>query len=83
MSGSGHRDIADSWVQRGPNREPDARQLEEALGEDTLDQLGKQTGLSREDLLSRLRAVLPTAVDKMTPEGRLPTESEVNAWAQR
>jgi uncharacterized protein YidB (DUF937 family) len=83
MAGKGHRDIADTWVQRGPNREPDTRQLEEALGTDTLETLAKQTGLSREELLSRLQKVLPTAVDKMTPEGRLPTESEVSAWAQR
>jgi uncharacterized protein YidB (DUF937 family) len=33
----------------------------------------KQTGLSRDELLKRLSQVLPEAVDKMTPEGRLPT----------
>ena len=83
MSGKGHQRVADSWVQRGPNQEPDARQLEEALGGDTLEKLSQQTGLSREEILSRLQAVLPTAVDKMTPEGRLPTEAEVSAWTQR
>jgi uncharacterized protein YidB (DUF937 family) len=83
MAGRGHRDAADSWVQTGPNRELDSGQLEEALGPDTMEALGKQTGLSREELLSRLQKVLPTAVDKMTPEGRLPTEAEVNSWAQR
>jgi uncharacterized protein YidB (DUF937 family) len=81
MSGKGHGDVANSWVQRGPNRDLDRSQLEEALGTDTLETLGQQTGLSREDLLSRLQQVLPTAVDKMTPEGRLPTDSEVSGWA--
>ena len=80
MAGRGHRDAADSWVQRGPNRELNAAQLEDALGPDTLEALGKHTGLSRGELLSRLQKVLPTAVDKMTPEGRLPTEAEVNSW---
>jgi len=83
MAGRGQRDVADSWVKTGPNRELDTHQLEEALGADTLQTLGQQTGLSREELLSRLKAVLPTAVDKMTPEGRLPTEAEAGAWAQR
>lgn len=83
MAGRGQRDVADSWVKSGPNRELNTRQLEEALGDDTLQNLIQQTGLSREELLSRLQAILPTAVDKMTPEGRLPTESEVSAWAQR
>jgi uncharacterized protein YidB (DUF937 family) len=83
MAGRGHRDAADSWVQSGPNRELDTSQLEDALGPDTMEALCRQTGLSREELLSRLQKVLPTAVDKMTPEGRLPTEAEVGNWAQR
>ena len=83
ISGRGHADAAKSWVQTGPNRQLDSSQLEEALGADTMETLAQQTGLSREELLSRLKAVLPTAVDKMTPEGRLPTEAEAGAWAQR
>ena len=83
MAGRGQRDVADSWVKTGPNRELDTHKLEEALGADTLEALSKQTGLSREELLSRLQQVLPTAVDKMTPEGRLPTEAEVSSWSQR
>jgi uncharacterized protein YidB (DUF937 family) len=43
-----------------------------------LDTLSKQTGLSREDLLSRLCRELPDAVDKYTPQGRLPTETELS-----
>jgi uncharacterized protein YidB (DUF937 family) len=83
MAGRGQREVADSWVKTGPNRELDKPKLEEALGADTMEALSKQTGLSRDELLSRLQAVLPTAVDKMTPEGRLPSETEVSAWAQR
>jgi len=82
IGGKGHGSVADSWVQRGPNTELGKSQLEQALGADTLETLGKQTGLSREELLSRLQQVLPTAVDQMTPEGRLPTEAEVSAWSQ-
>ena len=43
---------------------------------DVLNTLSQQTGLSREELLSRLTRELPAAVDKFTPEGRLPTEDE-------
>ena len=42
-----------------------------------LDTLSKQTGLSREELVSRLCRELPDAVDKYTPQGRLPTEAEL------
>lgn len=46
------------------------------VGPDVLNQLSQQTGLSREELLTRLTRELPTAVDKLTPEGWLPTEDE-------
>jgi uncharacterized protein YidB (DUF937 family) len=38
--------------------------------------LARQTGLSRDELLARLSRVLPDAVDKYTPQGRLPTEAD-------
>ena len=82
FSRGGSRAAADSWVQTGPNQEVSTSELEQALDDDTLVALTQQTRLSREELLSRLKAVLPTAVDKMTPEGRLPTDLEVAGWAK-
>jgi uncharacterized protein YidB (DUF937 family) len=73
FTGTGHDREARSWVETGPNQQIAATDLEDALGADTIDALVSQTGLSREELLSRLQAVLPSAVDKLTPEGRLPT----------
>jgi uncharacterized protein YidB (DUF937 family) len=81
FTGAGRGDKAKSWVESGPNSAVTSRDLEETLGADTLAQLSKRTGLSRDELLSRLEAVLPEAVDKMTPEGRLPSESDVARWA--
>ena len=80
ITGNGHGDVANSWVQAGPNKELETTQLEEALGGDTIDQLTAKTGLSRDELLARLKTVLPTAVDKLTPQGRLPTEAETAQW---
>ena len=60
----------------GPNQQLAPDQLEQAIGPDVLNTLSQQTGLSREELLSRLTRELPAAVDKFTPEGRLPTEDE-------
>ena len=73
---NGHGEAAESWVQPGPNRALGTDQLEQAIGPDTLSTLEQRTGLSREELLSRLARDLPAAVDKFTPEGRLPTEDE-------
>ena len=69
---SGLGDTAASWVGAGANAPISEAQMEKALGPDLVDGLLQQTGLSREDLLSRLSKVLPEAVDKLTPEGKLP-----------
>ncbi len=70
---SGQGDTVDSWVATGPNKQIAPAQVEQAIGPDVLDTLSKQTGLSREEILARLSRELPNAVDKYTPEGRLPT----------
>jgi len=75
---SGHGQAADSWVKPGPNQQLAPDQLEQAIGPDVLNTLSQRTGLSREELLSRLTRELPAAVDKFTPDGRLPTEEEAS-----
>ena len=69
---SGQAATADLWVGSGPNQQIAPPQLEQVIGPDVLDTLSKQTGLSREELLARLSRELPDAVDKYTPQGRLP-----------
>ena len=66
-------DVADSWIGKGTNKPVSDTQVGDTLGSDLIDQLVKQTGLSRDDLLARLAKVLPEAVDNMTPEGKLPS----------
>lgn len=63
---------ADSWVGTGSNEPVSEPEIEKGVGGDVLDSLAQQTGLSRDELLKRLAQVLPEAVDKMTPAGRLP-----------
>jgi uncharacterized protein YidB (DUF937 family) len=72
---NGQGETADSWVETGANKPINDREVESALGPDLIDSLVRRTGLSRADLLSRLAAMLPDVVDKMTPEGRLPVTS--------
>lgn len=72
FTGAGQRETAQSWIEAGPNRQLGTTDLAAALGEDTIQSLSSQTGLTREELLSRLQSVLPEAVDQMTPDGRLP-----------
>ena len=73
---TGQSETAESWVNTGPNKPCTADQLERAIGPEVLDTLSKQTGLSRDELVTRLCRELPDAVDKYTPQGRVPTEAE-------
>ncbi len=83
FTGTGQGGTAKSWIETGPNRTMEVNELEKALGDDTIEELTKQTGLSRDELLSRLKTVLPNAVDRMTPEGHLPTEVEAARFLSR
>jgi uncharacterized protein YidB (DUF937 family) len=69
---NGLGEAAESWVGSGPNKEISPPQVKQAIGQDILATLVKQTGLSQEELLARLSRELPAAVDKYTPDGRLP-----------
>ena len=73
---SGQGETAESWVRTGPNKEITPSQLERAIGPEVMDTVVRQTGLSREELLARLSRELPDAVDKYTPQGRLPAEAD-------
>ena len=72
MRQNGRGQAMDSWVGTGSNHELEPHDLEAALGPDVLEDLQETTGLSRQELLQRLSRELPDAVDRYTPEGRIP-----------
>jgi uncharacterized protein YidB (DUF937 family) len=69
--------VVDSWVNRGKNQDISSGQVSDALGSDVVDQLARRTGLSRDEVIAQLAKMLPNVVDQMTPEGRLPTQREM------
>jgi uncharacterized protein YidB (DUF937 family) len=73
---AGQSEVAESWISKGPNQPVAPHQLEQAIPPDVLATLAEQTGLSREEILSRLSRNLPEAVDRYTPDGRLPPATE-------
>jgi len=77
---AGHGDVADSWVNPDvPTQGLTVHQVEQAVGADNLIELTKRTGLSRDELLQRLATAIPSAVDKLTPDGNMPTEADARA----
>ena len=70
---NGMGDVMNSWIGTGQNQSiaPDA--LGKVLGSDVLGQLTQHTGMDQGDLLGQLAQLLPHAVDKLTPQGQVPS----------
>lgn len=74
---SGLGDIVDTWIKPGENKPVESKNMSDALDRDLVDELSQRTGLSRDDVLDGLAKMLPGVVDKMTPEGRVPTQQDL------
>lgn len=68
-------DAVDSWINRGKNKDVAPDQI--SVGGDVVDKLSQRTGLSRDQVVAELARMLPNVVDKLTPDGRLPTRQEI------
>ena len=70
---AGLGNVVNSWVGRGANQPVNPHQLQDVFGRERVDQWSQQTGIPQNDLLNQLSQYLPHAVDRMTPEGQLPS----------
>jgi uncharacterized protein YidB (DUF937 family) len=73
----GQGEVAHSWVGKGPNEQISPADLNKVLGDDTVNSLAEQAGLSKVELLNGMSQELPQVVDQLTPDGRLPTDHEM------
>ena len=70
-------DIASSWIGTGQNLPISADQIQHVLGSDTVKELAAKAGISPDIASSSLAAVLPSLVDKLTPNGQMPDHSNL------
>jgi len=68
---NGQKDTVDSWIGTGPNQQIAPSGLKTVLGPDVVQAISRATGMSEQELLAKLSQVLPSAVDKYTPEGKI------------
>jgi len=61
--------VVSSWVSTGQNFPISADQINHVLGSDALKDLAAKAGISPEQASSQLSAVLPSLIDKLTPNG--------------
>ncbi len=77
LTAGGAGQQVNTWVGPGQNQPIQPGQLGGALGGNVLDELAKRTGMSQQELLTQLSAVLPQLINHMTPNGRVPTLAEL------
>lgn len=71
---AGLGDVVESWIGNGPNQSVSPEQVHSALGDDHVQAMSQQSGLSTHDLLRELAQSLPKLIDGMTPQGKLPSQ---------
>jgi uncharacterized protein YidB (DUF937 family) len=79
---NGLEDVINSWIGTGRNQSISPTQLNQALGPETVTRISTQTGASQDDLLSQLAKYLPGVIDRLTPNGQIPTEAELRSGNQ-
>ena len=72
FASKGLGDVAQSWVGTGKNQPISTDQLQNVLGADVVKGLASKVGMDSNALLGQLSNLLPQAVDKLTPEGKIP-----------
>jgi len=72
FASKGLGDIINSWIGTGKNLPISADQLQSVLGSDTVKNLASKLGMDNNMLLGQLSNILPQAVDKLTPDGKVP-----------
>lgn len=66
-----------SWVGTGQNLQISPDQLQSVLGEEHIQAIAQKLGLSTQDVASHLSQLLPSVIDKMTPNGQLPAQQDL------
>ncbi|MFD5429795.1 YidB family protein [Streptomyces sp. NPDC127084] len=72
LSKSGLVEQAQSWISTGQNKPVSGSQIAEALPDETLDKVARQSGVTPQQAADEIAQSLPKAVDKLTPDGELP-----------
>jgi uncharacterized protein YidB (DUF937 family) len=65
-------DIISSWVGTGNNDPITPDQVQEVLGSDVIRQLAVKSGIPIDAAKTQLTELLPSLIDKFTPEGKIP-----------
>ena len=69
--------LASSWVGAGENMSISADQIHQVLGSDMVKGLAAKAGISPDMASGAIASLLPTLVDKLTPNGQMPAHNNL------
>ncbi|MFI6336365.1 YidB family protein [Streptomyces sp. NPDC050535] len=75
LARSGLTEQKNSWVGTGENQPVTGAQIQQAVPDETLKQVAEQAGVTPDQAATKIAETLPQAVDKLSPNGRLPSAS--------
>jgi uncharacterized protein YidB (DUF937 family) len=73
----GMGNLVQSWLSTGANQPTTAQQITQVLGPTVVNQICQKTGLDQAKVSMGLAIVLPMVIDKLSPKGSLPEQSNL------
>jgi len=70
-------DMMKSWISTGPNPPISASQVTDVLGGETVNQFAAKAGVPAAEAGSLLAGLLPSVIDHLTPDGKVPETNAV------
>ena len=75
QQGLGH--LMQSWIGTGPNPPISPDQVHQVLGAEQVERFAQQHGIPAGEVTTALAALLPQIIDKLTPQGQIPHQSDL------
>ena len=72
-------ELMSSWTGTGSNLPISADQIKQALGSDTVQKIAQKVGISQDIASLHLSELLPQIIDKLTPNGQVPTQADLRS----
>lgn len=79
FQGAGLGNVLQSWVGTGQNLPITGDQVKQVLGSGNVADLGARAGLNESDTSNALAGMLPQVIDKLTPDGKLPSQGDLSS----
>jgi uncharacterized protein YidB (DUF937 family) len=72
----GMNDVIQSWIGTGANQQVSSDSLSGVLDQSVVEQTAKRNGMDADQLMALAAQYLPMIVDNLTPQEKIPDESE-------